>query len=132
MLRRLGDLVLRLLRGLAVVRRSDCCGVSLSFEAVYLAAVAVRLAVRSHVSATAPLPSAEKNADERCLALASRYGLSKRELETLVYLAQGRSAPYIADEQFLSVNTVRTHIKRIYAKMDVHSKEELLDLFHKS
>lgn len=107
-------------------------GVSLSFEAVYLAAVAVRLAVRSHVSATAPLPSAEKNADERCLALASRYGLSKRELETLVYLAQGRSAPYIADEQFLSVNTVRTHIKRIYAKMDVHSKEELLDLFHKS
>ena len=107
-------------------------GVSLSFEAVYLAAVAVRLAVRSHVSATAPLPSAEKNADERCLALASRYGLSKRELETLVYLAQGRSAPYIADEQFLSVNTVRTHIKRIYAKMDVHSKEELLDLVHKS
>ncbi|MDR3849394.1 helix-turn-helix transcriptional regulator [Eggerthella sp.] len=53
-------------------------------------------------------------------------------METLVYLAQGRSAPYIADEQFLSVNTVRTHIKRIYAKMDVHSKEELLDLFHKS
>ena len=53
-------------------------------------------------------------------------------VETLVYLAQGRSAPYIADEQFLSVNTVRTHIKRIYAKMDVHSKEELLDLFHKS
>ena len=54
-------------------------------------------------------------------------GWTQKRVETLVYLAQGRSAPYIADEQFLSVNTVRTHIKRIYAKTGLHSRQEILD-----
>ena len=44
------------------------------------------------------------------------------------YLCKGRSRPYIAETLYLSENTVRTHSRRIYGKLDVHNKQELLDL----
>jgi DNA-binding CsgD family transcriptional regulator len=63
-----------------------------------------------------------------CDSLARLHNLSPREREVLLLLAQGRGAPYISDKICVSSNTVKTHIKRIYQKCDVHSKEELLDL----
>ena len=39
---------------------------------------------------------------------------------------QGRSTPYIGDELFISETTVKTHIRHIYAKLDVHNKQDLL------
>lgn len=65
----------------------------------------------------------------RCSRLAREGGLSNREAEILVYLAKGRSQPYIREELFLSKNTVATHVKHIYQKLNVHSRQELLDLF---
>lgn len=55
------------------------------------------------------------------------YGLSAREGEILGYLARGRSQPYIQEALYLSKSTVSTHVKHIYRKMDVHSKQELLN-----
>jgi DNA-binding CsgD family transcriptional regulator len=48
--------------------------------------------------------------------------------ERLVFnlCVQGLSAKEIADQMFLSINTIKTHNKRIYAKLNVASKEELL------
>ncbi len=43
-------------------------------------------------------------------------------------LAQGRSKVAIAERLFLSENTVRTHARNLYAKLDVHSRQELLDV----
>lgn len=43
-------------------------------------------------------------------------------------IAQGRSKSYIAEALCLSENTVRTHAKNVYTKLDVHSKQELIDL----
>lgn len=60
--------------------------------------------------------------------LSRRYGLSPREREILGYLLAGRSRPYIRDELVLSLNTVNTHVRNIYAKMEVHSQQELLTL----
>lgn len=60
-------------------------------------------------------------------SLQERFGLSDREMEVLVPLTQGRSKSYIAAMLFISENTVRAHVKRIYAKLDVHNKQELLD-----
>ena len=34
----------------------------------------------------------------------------------------------IAEELVISENTVRTHAKRIYAKLDIHKKQDLIDL----
>lgn len=64
---------------------------------------------------------------DRCRNLAVSHGLSSRELEVLVLLCRGRSAPYIAETLYLSENTVKTYRKRIYQKLGVHDKQELLD-----
>lgn len=56
------------------------------------------------------------------------FDLSERETEVALLIAQGRSKAYIADALCLSENTVRTHAKNVYTKLDVHSKQELIDL----
>ncbi|MHB2029467.1 MAG: LuxR C-terminal-related transcriptional regulator [Acidimicrobiales bacterium] len=50
--------------------------------------------------------------------------LTARELEVLQLLAQGRSTEKIADELFISINTVRNHVANILNKLNVHSKLE--------
>lgn len=50
--------------------------------------------------------------------------LSRRELEVLVLLATGAANRAIADQLFLSVNTVRNHVQQILQKLGVHSKLE--------
>lgn len=66
--------------------------------------------------------------DAVCKRLAVECRLSAREEEVLGYLARGRSQPYIREELLLSKNTVATHVKHIYQKLNVHSRQELLDL----
>ena len=66
--------------------------------------------------------------DEGCLLLGEQKGLSPREIEVLQLLCKGRSKSYIAENLFISENTVRSHAKHIYAKLKVHSKQEALDL----
>lgn len=65
----------------------------------------------------------------RAAEIAALYGLTKREEEILLYVARGRSARVISEELFISENTTWSHIKRIYAKVGVHSKQAVLDLF---
>jgi DNA-binding NarL/FixJ family response regulator len=49
-------------------------------------------------------------------------GLSRREKETLEYLAQGLATKEIADRLDLSIHTVDTHLRNIYRKLHVHSR----------
>lgn len=60
--------------------------------------------------------------------LARSAGLTPRETEVFALLAQGRSIPYIRDELIISRETAATHAKHIYAKLGVHSRQELIDL----
>ena len=64
-------------------------------------------------------------------AVAARFDLTRREREILGYLARGRSARFIAEELVISENTVWAHIKRVYAKTGVHSKQELMSVVEK-
>jgi DNA-binding NarL/FixJ family response regulator len=50
--------------------------------------------------------------------------LSERENEILAYLAKGYQDKEIADKFFLSVKTVRTHLRNIYKKLHVRSRTE--------
>lgn len=61
-------------------------------------------------------------------AFASDYGLTRREAEVVPYIYKGRSAKVIAGTLCVSESTVRTHIRRIYEKTEVHSMQELIDL----
>jgi DNA-binding CsgD family transcriptional regulator len=63
-------------------------------------------------------------------AARERFALTRRETEILSLLAQGRSAPYIAEAEFIALNTVKTYIKRLYTKVGVHNREELLDIIY--
>lgn len=51
-------------------------------------------------------------------------GLSKREQEILSYLAKGHLYKEIADTLSISVETVRTHLHKIYEKLHVHTRTE--------
>ena len=66
----------------------------------------------------------------RCDSIAAANKLTAREAEILILLAQGRSNPYIKDALSISASTVNTRVKAEYAKLDVHSKQELLDLIY--
>jgi DNA-binding CsgD family transcriptional regulator len=60
--------------------------------------------------------------------IAEKYGLTQREQEVFILLAQGRSRPYIQKQLYLADGTVKTHSSHIYTKLDVHSRQEMLDL----
>jgi len=53
---------------------------------------------------------------------AGAEGLSEREVEVLRLLATARSGPDIASELFVSVNTLRTHTKHIFSKLEVNTR----------
>lgn len=65
---------------------------------------------------------------KQCEAIRLHYRLSARETEVMEHIARGDTVPRIATELEVSENTVRTHAKRIYAKLGIHSKQELGDL----
>jgi LuxR family transcriptional regulator, maltose regulon positive regulatory protein len=50
--------------------------------------------------------------------------LSDRELSVLRFLPTNLSAAEIGAELFLSVHTVKTHMRKLYAKLDVHTRAE--------
>jgi len=53
------------------------------------------------------------------------YGLSRREKEILQLLVEGLSYKQIALQCFVTVDTISTHIKKIYSKLNIHSRSEL-------
>ena len=61
-------------------------------------------------------------------ALADQAGLSRREKDVLRCLAMGYDAGAAAKRLQVSWNTVRTHTRNVYAKLDIHSRQELIDL----
>lgn len=57
--------------------------------------------------------------------------LTERESEITALLLKGRTYKMIADELYLSENTIKTHIKNIYSKFNIQSKTELVNLLMK-
>jgi len=57
-------------------------------------------------------------------AVENPYQLTTREKEILTSLSKGNSYKLIAIEFGISIDTVRTHIKKIYEKLQVHSQTE--------
>ena len=53
--------------------------------------------------------------------------LSGRETEVLELLSKGKSYTNIAEDLFIDKETVITHIKNIYWKLEVHSKAEAIE-----
>ena len=54
--------------------------------------------------------------------------LTRRETEILEQIATGKSRKRIAEELFIDLETVKSHIKNIYSKLNVHSKADAIKL----
>lgn len=61
-------------------------------------------------------------------ALAEQAGLSPREKDVLRCLAMGYDTGTTAKRLQVSWNTVRTHTRNVYAKLDIHARQELIAL----
>lgn len=64
----------------------------------------------------------------RCHEIAKRYRLSQREEEVLLLLAQHKTIASIEKELVIANGTAKTHVKHIYRKLDIHSRDELVAL----
>lgn len=71
-------------------------------------------------------PSVAGIADGARRQMAVDAGLTKRETDVFLLLAQGRSRRFICDELFIADGTASTYIGRIYDKLGVRTKQELL------
>ncbi|MFC2151826.1 LuxR C-terminal-related transcriptional regulator [Bacteroidota bacterium] len=56
----------------------------------------------------------------------SEVDLSTREIDTLKLIAEGLNNQEIADKMFISLNTVKSHIKNIYIKLEVNSRTQAI------
>lgn len=70
----------------------------------------------------------ELTLDEKIEIIAREYEITGRMLEVFELMAHGRTGTRIEQELYMSKGTVKTHTRRIYQKLDVHSKQEMLDL----
>ena len=60
--------------------------------------------------------------------LQDKYALSEREFEVIELLVQGLTNQNISDRLHISVNTVKSHVKRIYKKLGVTNRLQLVNL----
>ncbi|WP_139651957.1 response regulator transcription factor [Raoultibacter phocaeensis] len=83
-----------------------------------------------------PLPAKKSDTVEeffetlqgKCSIIAHRFGLTQREEEVLVLLAQDKSIAEVEEALFISNGTAKSHIRHIYAKLDVHAREEIVEM----
>lgn len=72
----------------------------------------------------------QEEIQNRCHELAVQKKLSQREEEVVGLLVQHKTNAVIAQELFISNLTAKTHVRNIYKKLDIHSREELFDLLN--
>ena len=65
---------------------------------------------------------------ENVEGIASEYFLTAREADVLLLLAKGYSQRGIAGKLDVSDNTVRTHMRNLYRKLQIHSRQEAIEL----
>lgn len=66
--------------------------------------------------------------DSRCEKLAECYQLTPRERDILSLLCKGHTIKAIYERLIVSENTIKSHIKNIYLKLDTHSRQELIEI----
>lgn len=68
---------------------------------------------------------------DACERIGKKYSLSPREQEVLFEISRGRSTQQVSEQLVISPYTTRAHIRHIYRKLDVHSRDELFQVISK-
>lgn len=96
-----------------------------TWNSAFTLAYAARKRTEDTATNTATL---EDKVHAACDALADEYALSPREREILYYLGRGYGPRYLAGILPIKENTIRSHVRNIYTKTDVHTQADLLML----
>lgn len=108
--------------------------VALVLEVASLVVVGLVVAAQVRAASRPPVDpgsGAEETDDPRavaCGSLAIEFGLTERERDVLGLVSMGYTVQRIAEERGVSQNTVRTHTKGLYRKLDIHTKQEAIEL----
>ncbi len=76
----------------------------------------------------APDPDAANPLD----AFVQSYDISRRERDVLELWLAGRGLKFIENALFISESTVKSHLRSIYRKCDVHNRDEIISLYEKT
>lgn len=100
-----------------------------SFKLAYLSfsiyVVFLYLFISRHYFQDYDMPCPEQHIPH---AILHEHGISVREEQIIGLLVEGKTNREIAEELFISANTVKTHIKNIYGKLDVSNRVQLFSL----
>jgi len=99
--------------------------VPVPFEVRVEVPVVVRVEVPVEVTAPAPPTPATFEVDRARL---DAFGITPRELEILVLIAEGLSNREIAARLFVSENTVKTHSSRLFEKLDARRRTQAVQI----
>lgn len=72
------------------------------------------------------------NFKARCALVAEEAGLSSRQVEVFLMLAKGHRNVYIQEKLCISSHTVKAHVYNIYKKLEINSREELIQLIEEA
>ena len=89
-------------------------------------------AIKETLNGGAPMSSSIANMVVRSFHQDQQSILTERERDVLQLLCKGKSYQNIAEALFISNETVRTHIKHIYKKLEVHSNTEAVAKAYKN
>ena len=95
---------------------------------IYVTAIVVFLLFKKLRELNQATAEYAQGAERDLRAFASANGLTARETDVFVLLAQGRDRAYVQEALSLSPGTVKTHVGHVYQKLGVHSKQELITL----
>ena len=98
------------------------------FEIAFAAKTKTDNSRKNNETPTEAPQSISSRRNELIAQFAEMHGLTTRETEVLSLIVAGRNVPYIERELVLAKSTVKTHVKHIYAKCGVSSKQDLIDL----
>ena len=70
-------------------------------------------------------PEEETDVFRTCEVIAKDYGLTQRELEIMHSVIMGKTRKEIAEDLFITQNTIKTHLHNLYGKIDIHSEGDL-------
>jgi LuxR family maltose regulon positive regulatory protein len=114
------DLRLHVLQVIDLVKRDDIAAASAHMQELSSRVEAVHMPLL--ISPCRELCALTQQQRQQSVTAASHFGLSIQELRVLVLLAAGRSTDEMAAELFVSRETLRTHLRRCFRKLDVHNR----------
>ena len=125
-----GGVASRAIDGVAGLNSTGVFGIAMSVVSL-VSLVSIALGLRADgvgdPLSGEPRPDAPSTDAEARRKAAEAYGLTAREAEVLAALMGGNSVLGVADKLCISENTVKGHMKNIYCKMGVHSRQEMVD-----